>query len=151
MQKAIIISASWFVFGARRRAPKTFLVHQKPLRAPKTILVRFWCSPLLGFVAAKTLKMTVQSFYLNKPITNNQNIIVIIIIKTSGRKSGKTKLFMNCLCNSTCTCETENWKIINSVEQPTVDCSLKPIQRSGVKHSVGKVIPQTNQGRQETP
>ena len=39
----------------------------------------------------------------------------------------------------------------NSGKQPTVDFSLKIIQCSGAKHSVEKVIPHTNLGRQETP
>ena len=30
------------------------------------------------------------------------------------------------------------------MKQPTVDCTLKPFQCSGVKHSVGKVIPHSN-------
>ena len=35
-------------------------------------------------------------------------------------------------------------KIIKKLmEEPTVDCFLKPIQRTGIKHSVGKVILQT--------
>ena len=36
----------------------------------------------------------------------------------------------------------------NSEKQPTVDCTLEPIQRSGVKHSVRKVITQSNLSRQ---
>ena len=37
----------------------------------------------------------------------------------------------------------------NSRKHPTVDCSLKPIQHSGVKRSIGKVVPHTNLGQQE--
>ena len=33
-------------------------------------------------------------------------------------------------------------------KQPTVNCILKPIQRSGLKHSVGRVIPHSNLIRQ---
>ena len=39
----------------------------------------------------------------------------------------------------------------NTGKKPTNDCSLKPIKRSGVKGSVGKVILHTSLGRQETP
>ena len=35
----------------------------------------------------------------------------------------------------------------NSGKQPTVDCSFKLINRSGVKHSVGKVIPHRSRGQ----
>ena len=59
--------------------------------------------------------------------------------------------FINCSRNPTSTCTTENWRKHNSGKQPTVDCTLNPIQRSGVKHSVGKVIPYSIIGRQETP
>ena len=66
----------------------------------------------------------------------------------------KTKLFINCFRNPTSTCAAENWK--NELREATyclswIDCSLKPIKRFGVKHSVGKVIPNTSLGRQETP
>ena len=37
----------------------------------------------------------------------------------------------------------------NSGKQPTVDFSHKPIQRSGVKHSVWEVIPPANLSRQK--
>ena len=42
-------------------------------------------------------------------------------------------------------------KKTNLVKQPTIDCVLIPIYRSGVKHSVGKVIPLMSLGRQEKP
>ena len=64
---------------------------------------------------------------------------------------GKTKSFKNCCHNPTITYATENWRKHNSGKQPTVVFTLEPIQRSGVKHSVGKVIPHSNLGRQETP
>ena len=77
--------------------------------------------------------------------TNKNNaaitwIIIIIKIGSTG-PSGKTKLLINLFRNQTSTCATENWRKHNSGKQPTVDCTLEPIQRSGVKHSVGKVIP----------
>ena len=39
----------------------------------------------------------------------------------------------------------------NSGKQPAVDCTLEPIQRSGIKHSVRKVIPHSNLTRHERP
>ena len=33
----------------------------------------------------------------------------------------------------------------------TLDCTIEPIQHSGIKHSVGKVIPHSNLSRHETP
>ena len=57
---------------------------------------------------------------------------------------GKTELLINCFRNPTNTCATENWRKFNSGRQPMVDCTFKPIQRSDVKHSVGKV---SNLGR----
>ena len=55
------------------------------------------------------------------------------------------------LHNTTITGATENWKKHNAVKQPTVDCTLKHIQYSGVKQNVWNVIPHTNLGRQKTP
>ena len=60
----------------------------------------------------------------------------------------KTMLLLNCFHNATSTCATENWRKHNSGKQPTVDCILEPIEPSGVKHSVGKVIPQSNLSRE---
>ena len=37
------------------------------------------------------------------------------------------------------------------MEATTVDGSLKPIQRSGIKHMVGNVNPQINLGQKEIP
>ena len=48
---------------------------------------------------------------------------------------------------STSTC----WCWDNSGKQPTVNCTLEPIQRFGVEHSEGKVIPHSNLSRQERP
>ena len=64
---------------------------------------------------------------------------------------GKTKLFMNCFRKPTSTCATEIWRKHKSGKQPTVDCTLEPIQRTGIKHSVGKVIPQSNLSREGRP
>ena len=73
-------------------------------------------------------------------------------IKTSSTgPSGKTKLFINCFRNPTSTCATENWRKPNLGKQPTVDCIVEPIQRSGVKHCVGKFIPHSNLCSHETP
>ena len=80
------------------------------------------------------------------------NIIIILLLKPPAQAQvWKTKLFINCFRNHTSTCATENWRKHNSGEQPTVDCPLEPIQRSGVKNSVGKVISQSNLSRQERP
>ena len=35
--------------------------------------------------------------------------------------------------------------------KPTIYCSLKPVKRSGIKRSVGKVITHTSLGHQERP
>ena len=79
-------------------------------------------------------------------------IIIIIIIKPSSTgPSGKNKVVGKLFSNPTSTCETENWRKRNAVKQPTADCTLEPIQLSGVKNSVGKVIPQSNLSRQERP
>ena len=40
---------------------------------------------------------------------------------------------------------------LNLGKQQTVDYTLEPIQRSGVKHSLGKVIPHSNLSRQGRP
>ena len=64
---------------------------------------------------------------------------------------GKTKLFINCFCNPASTCATKNCTKHNSGKQPRVDYTHEHIQRSGIKHSVGKVIPHSNLGQQETP
>ena len=61
----------------------------------------------------------------------------------------KTKVFKNSFCNSTSTCTTVPQH--NSGKPPMVDCTLEPIQCSGVKHSVGKVISQSNLSWQERP
>ena len=76
----------------------------------------------------------------------------ILLLKPAAQAQvGKTKLSINCFRNSTSTCDTENWRKHNLRKQPTVDCSLEPIQRSGVEHSVGRVIPHSNPGWQKTP
>ena len=78
-------------------------------------------------------------------------IILLLFLKLAPPASvSKTKSFINCFRNPSSTCATENWKH-NSGKQRTINCFLKPIYRSGVKLSAGKVIPHTNLGRQETP
>ena len=52
----------------------------------------------------------------------------------------KNKLFINFFRNPISTCATKNWRKHISGMKPTVDCTLEPIQRSGIKHSLGKVI-----------
>ena len=66
-------------------------------------------------------------------------------------QEGKTKLFINLFRNPISTCATENWRKYNLGKQSMVDYTLQPIQLSGVKQSVGKVIPQSNLSRQERP
>ena len=78
-------------------------------------------------------------------------LLLLLLLKPAAQaQAGKTKLLINCLSNPTSTYTTDNRKT-NSGTQPTIDCFLKPIKRSGVKHSVGKVIPHPSLGRQETP
>ena len=65
--------------------------------------------------------------------------LLLLLKPTPQAHEGKTKLFINCFRNPTITCATENWRNHNSGKQPTVDCTLEPIKRSGIKHHVGKV------------
>ena len=76
--------------------------------------------------------------------------IIIIIIKTSCTGPiVKYKVIYKLLSQlHEYLCE-EKLKKTQLREAPTVDCSLEPIQRSDVKHSVGKVIPHSNLSRQE--
>ena len=61
-------------------------------------------------------------------------ILLLLLLKPAAQTQvGKTELFINCLCNPTSTCATENSRKHHSGKQPTVDCTLEPIQRSGVK------------------
>ena len=62
----------------------------------------------------------------------------------------ETNLFTNCISNPTSTSATENLKKHYSEEQRTVDCSLKPVQRSIVKHSIGTVVLHMHMGQQKT-
>ena len=78
-------------------------------------------------------------------------LLLLIIMRASLAQAGKTKLFINCFRNPTTTCTTENWRKPIWGKQPTVDCTHESIQRSGVKHSIIKVIPHSNLGWQETP
>ena len=79
------------------------------------------------------------------------NRLQLLLLKPAAQaKVAKTKLFISC-CQPTYTCVTENWRKHNSGKLRTVDCTLEPIQRSSIKHSVGKAIPHSNLGQQETP
>ena len=88
-------------------------------------------------------------------ITHNNdkciNAFIGIIIKTSAHDQvGKTKLFISCLINP----KHPRSGILNKTqlrEVTTVDWNLEPIQRPGIKHSVGNGIQHSKLGRQETP
>ena len=83
-----------------------------------------------------------MEFYI---IMMSENIIIIIITKTSSTgPSLKNKVVYKCFRNHTSTCTTENRTKHNSGKKPTINCTLEPSQRSSIKHSVGKVIPQLN-------
>ena len=78
-------------------------------------------------------------------------VVIIIIIKTSIPGTGwKYKIVYKLLAQP--HKHLRHWKFEKPQlkEATTVHCTLKPTQRSGVKHSVGKVISHSNQGRQET-
>ena len=75
--------------------------------------------------------------------------IILIIIKTistgpSWKKNRLEIAFATPQAPAPRKIEKHNWR-----KQPTIDCPLKPIQRSGVKHSVRNVIPHTRLGQQE--
>ena len=69
-----------------------------------------------------------------------------IIIKTSGTGPSGKRSFRN----PTSTRATKNWLKHIWMKQPTVDCTIQPIQHSGDTHSLGKVIPHSNLSRQKT-
>ena len=71
-------------------------------------------------------------------------LLLLLLILAAQAQVGKTSLLINCFHN-----HGKLKKRHNSGNQPTVDCTLKPIHRSGVKHSIWKVIPHTNVCRQE--
>ena len=78
-------------------------------------------------------------------------LLLLLLLKTTPQAQvEKTTFFIRCFRNPTSTCVTVNWRKHNSGKQPTVDCIPEPIQRSGIKHSVGKVIPHSNLRRQGT-
>ena len=95
----------------------------------------------------------VCSIQIHASFTSSSVQLLLLLLLTTAAQAqvGNTKLFINCFLNLTSTCATENWRKHNSGKQPTFDCTLEPIERSGVKHSVGKVIPQSNLSRQERP
>ena len=76
-----------------------------------------------------------------KRVMNAFWIIIIIVIKTSSTgPSGKNNVVYKLMSQPHKHLRHGKWKR-NSGKQPTIDCTLEPILRSGVKHSVGKVIP----------
>ena len=77
-------------------------------------------------------------------------LLFLLLKQAAQAQVGKNKLFINCFRNPASTCAMENLTKYHSGKQPTVDCTLEPIQRSGVKHGVRKVIPHSNLSRQET-
>ena len=83
-----------------------------------------------------------RNSYITKDITSCLKLFYYIYFyffnNTEQAQEGKTKLFINCFRNPTSTCATEIWRKHNSGKQPTVDCTLEPIHRAGVKHSVGR-------------
>ena len=67
------------------------------------------------------------------------SIIFIIIIKTSSTgSSGENKVVYKFLS------QPHKHLRHRKLKKPTVECTLDPIQCSGVKHSAGKVIPHSN-------
>ena len=60
---------------------------------------------------------------------------------SSPGSSGKSKLFMSRFHNPISTCATENRRKYDRRKQPTVDCTLEPIQLSIIKNIVWKAIP----------
>ena len=73
----------------------------------------------------------------------NVYLLLLLLKPAAEAQVGKTRQFLNCFLNPTSTWATENWRKHNSGKQPSVDCTPKPIQRSGVKTSDGKAIPRT--------
>ena len=76
-------------------------------------------------------------------------LCIVIIIKTSstGPSGNKKVVYKFATPQAPAPRKTEE----NTTEGRTIDCILETIQRSGVKHSVGKVITHSNLSRQERP
>ena len=80
-----------------------------------------------------------------KPDYTTTVIIISIIIETSRTgPSGKNKVVYKLLLQPHKHLHHRKLKKTHPGIQPTVDCTLEPIQHSGVKHSIGKVIPDLN-------
>ena len=76
-------------------------------------------------------------------------IIIIIIIKISyASPSGKNRTFTKSKSNPTSTCATEKKQTLK--KQTTINCSLKSIKRTRVKHRGREIIPHANMCRQKT-
>ena len=73
-----------------------------------------------------------------KKLTPETCVLLLLLKPAAHARERKTKLFINCFRHPIRTCATETWRKHNSRKQPTVDCTLEPIQPSSVKHSVGK-------------
>ena len=96
------------------------------------------------FIACDTLMgiYCVSFFNMNLIFFNNckLSLLYYYYMKTSGTcPRGENKFIINCFWNPQAPVPRKKY---NSEKQQTVDCVLKPIQRSGTKHSLGKVIPQ---------
>ena len=78
-------------------------------------------------------KHTPQSPYTRQMHLDFQWLLSLLLKTAAQVQVGKTKLFINCFRNPTSTCATENWRKNYSWKQPTVDCMLEHIQRSGIK------------------
>ena len=66
--------------------------------------------------------------------------LLLLVVKPAAQtKVGKTKLHINCFRNPTSTCARENWKTeLGEATNGWLLPLIKPLQRSGVKRSVGK-------------
>ena len=80
-------------------------------------------------------------------------MLIIIIIKTSrAGPSGKNKVVYKLFPIPQAPAPRKSEETTTHArKQTTVACTLEPIQRSGVKQSVRKVIPHSNLSRQEIP
>ena len=68
-------------------------------------------------------------------------LLLLLLLKPAVQPSSKNKVVYKLL--------SKPHKQLRHGKQE--NCTLEPIQRSGVKYSVGKVIPQSNLIRQERP
>ena len=65
----------------------------------------------------------------------NQDYYLLLLKPAAQAQVEKTKLVINCFRNPTGTWATKSWRKHNSWMLQTVDCTLEPIQCSGIKHS----------------